>query len=322
MARSVWVSQGIASTAPPPHVPRPRANRSRAIRSACGPRSAAAGLLRRARSAGLEGPEPRHRVRPGAIRGAGRDARASPPSLEWPWRRTPCTGARAPSWPSTSPLGCRSSRPMTTPRATACWRGCWPPTPSRRGRTGRGASRGASPTASTRRPPGRSSRPRPRTTSRCSARTSREAARQPTGSSPRAVPWATHVVRHRLAHDRRRRARMVFERGRTTPHRGRWLDAETHLRSLGPLADGLHRWEARMATGVMHQIRIHARLRPRPRRRPALWRGRCRRDPRPFRPAPPRLRGPASTRPPAPPTGGRRRDPRPRTSAGWRRRWE
>ncbi len=46
---------------------------------------------------------------------------------------------------------------------------------------------------------------------------------------------------------------MVIERGRATPHRGRWYDADTRLRHLGgPL------WEAVIVTGVMHQIRLHA----------------------------------------------------------------
>jgi len=47
--------------------------------------------------------------------------------------------------------------------------------------------------------------------------------------------------------------RMVVQRGRSTPHRGRWYSAETRFRRVaGPL------FEARMRTGVMHQIRVHA----------------------------------------------------------------
>lgn len=74
----------------------------------------------------------------------------------------------------------------------------------------------------------------------------------------RGVPWETHTVRFRLAHDRRKKSRMTFERGRETPHRGRWLDAETTFRRLGRCGPGLWRWEARMRTGVTHQIRVHA----------------------------------------------------------------
>jgi 23S rRNA-/tRNA-specific pseudouridylate synthase len=50
---------------------------------------------------------------------------------------------------------------------------------------------------------------------------------------------------------------MVVQRGQQTPHRGRWLPAETHFRWLGQAGD-FGCWEARMRTGVMHQIRVHA----------------------------------------------------------------
>lgn len=74
----------------------------------------------------------------------------------------------------------------------------------------------------------------------------------------RQVPWTRHTVRHRLAHDKRRKRRMVFERGRSTPHRGKWLEAETRLTRLQSLPGGLWLWQAEMRTGVMHQIRVHA----------------------------------------------------------------
>lgn len=74
----------------------------------------------------------------------------------------------------------------------------------------------------------------------------------------RRPPWDQHRVAHRLAHDRRRKGRMVYERGRTTPHRGRWIDAETAFGLLGAGPAGTRLWEARMRTGVMHQIRVHA----------------------------------------------------------------
>lgn len=46
---------------------------------------------------------------------------------------------------------------------------------------------------------------------------------------------------------------MVHERGRTTPHRGRWYPAHTELsRHRGAT------WKALITTGVMHQIRAHA----------------------------------------------------------------
>lgn len=73
----------------------------------------------------------------------------------------------------------------------------------------------------------------------------------------RDVPWDAHEVGTRIAHHPRRRSRMVVERGRNTPHRGRWAEARTVFRRLGS-AGGLWLWEARMRTGVMHQIRLHA----------------------------------------------------------------
>ncbi len=67
------------------------------------------------------------------------------------------------------------------------------------------------------------------------------------------VPWSAHEVETPIAHHPRRRDRMVVQRGRNTPHRGRWYPATTTLRHIdGPL------WEATMRTGVMHQIRVHA----------------------------------------------------------------
>ncbi len=69
----------------------------------------------------------------------------------------------------------------------------------------------------------------------------------------RDVPWSTNACDRSLAHDRRHRGRMVVQRGARTPHRGRWLPAQTHFRRIeGRL------WEATMRTGVMHQIRLHA----------------------------------------------------------------
>jgi 23S rRNA-/tRNA-specific pseudouridylate synthase len=46
---------------------------------------------------------------------------------------------------------------------------------------------------------------------------------------------------------------MVVQRSETTPHRGRWLAAETQFERRGARL-----WQARMRTGVMHQIRVHA----------------------------------------------------------------
>ena len=51
---------------------------------------------------------------------------------------------------------------------------------------------------------------------------------------------------------------MIVERGKATPHRGRWLHADTELRRLGRLPEGLGAWEAVIRTGVTHQVRAHA----------------------------------------------------------------
>jgi 23S rRNA pseudouridine1911/1915/1917 synthase len=65
--------------------------------------------------------------------------------------------------------------------------------------------------------------------------------------------WDEHVVEVPIAHDPRHRGRVVVQRGRDTPHRGRWLPARTVFRRV----DG-RLFEAEMRTGVMHQIRVHA----------------------------------------------------------------
>lgn len=72
------------------------------------------------------------------------------------------------------------------------------------------------------------------------------------------VPWDAHTVDTPIAHDRRRRSRMVVERGRATPHRGKWYPAHTVFRRVGPVMAGLWCWEAVITSGVMHQIRVHA----------------------------------------------------------------
>lgn len=69
----------------------------------------------------------------------------------------------------------------------------------------------------------------------------------------RDVPWNENACAARLAHDKRHKGRMIVERGASTPHRGRWYDAETRFRRVrGRL------FEAVIRTGVMHQIRAHA----------------------------------------------------------------
>jgi|GEM_PF-743027 len=74
----------------------------------------------------------------------------------------------------------------------------------------------------------------------------------------RNVPWDNNTVDRPIAHDRRRKGRVVVQRGRNTPHRGRWREARTEFTRIGPVDGGLWMWRAVMHTGVMHQIRVHA----------------------------------------------------------------
>lgn len=67
------------------------------------------------------------------------------------------------------------------------------------------------------------------------------------------VAWSDHRVDLPIAHDARRHSRMIVRRGQDTPHRGRWYPARTTL-----IRQGEHLWEARIETGVTHQIRVHA----------------------------------------------------------------
>lgn len=69
----------------------------------------------------------------------------------------------------------------------------------------------------------------------------------------RQVPWSENRCELSIGHARRKKRRMVVQRGPDTPHRGKWLDASTDFVRLGP-----HLWQATMRTGVMHQIRVHA----------------------------------------------------------------
>jgi 23S rRNA pseudouridine1911/1915/1917 synthase len=69
----------------------------------------------------------------------------------------------------------------------------------------------------------------------------------------RSVPWRNHECARPIAHDPRRKGRVVVQRGKATPHRGRWREAETVFQWVhGDV------FEATMSTGVMHQIRVHA----------------------------------------------------------------
>lgn len=73
----------------------------------------------------------------------------------------------------------------------------------------------------------------------------------------REVPWEKHTVETPIAHDPRRKDRMICARGAATPHRGRWYPAKTSFRRLVTVGE-FTVWEAVIETGVTHQIRVHA----------------------------------------------------------------
>lgn len=73
------------------------------------------------------------------------------------------------------------------------------------------------------------------------------------------VPWNTHAISMAIAHHPKNKRKMVVQRGRNTPHRGRWYPAETAFRFVERVNE-LNLWEATMKTGVMHQIRLHAAM--------------------------------------------------------------
>ncbi|MEE2750334.1 MAG: RNA pseudouridine synthase, partial [Myxococcota bacterium] len=71
--------------------------------------------------------------------------------------------------------------------------------------------------------------------------------------SSKEVPWSEHHVTTPIAHHKTQRRAMTVQRGKNTPHRGKWYPADTRFRRIkGDL------WEAIITTGVMHQIRVHA----------------------------------------------------------------
>jgi len=72
------------------------------------------------------------------------------------------------------------------------------------------------------------------------------------------VPWDSHTVTTPIAHDKRRKSRMIVQRGTDTPHRGRWYPAHTELLRVAPVPGGGWVWSAVITSGVMHQIRVHS----------------------------------------------------------------
>lgn len=71
--------------------------------------------------------------------------------------------------------------------------------------------------------------------------------------SIRDATWREERCTRALAHHQKNKRKMVAQRGPLSAKRGEWFPAETRFRRLGPCL-----FEARMRTGVMHQIRVHA----------------------------------------------------------------
>jgi 23S rRNA-/tRNA-specific pseudouridylate synthase len=69
----------------------------------------------------------------------------------------------------------------------------------------------------------------------------------------RQVGWETNQCVFEIAHDRRKKGKMVVRRGANTPHRGKWYRAESMFTHLWRDV-----WEVTITTGVTHQIRVHA----------------------------------------------------------------
>jgi 23S rRNA-/tRNA-specific pseudouridylate synthase len=67
------------------------------------------------------------------------------------------------------------------------------------------------------------------------------------------VPWDQNTCDKAIAHDKQRRSRMIVQRGKNTPHRGKWYPAVTEFKRIKAKI-----WQAAMQTGVTHQIRTHA----------------------------------------------------------------
>jgi 23S rRNA pseudouridine1911/1915/1917 synthase len=67
------------------------------------------------------------------------------------------------------------------------------------------------------------------------------------------VPWHSNECDRAIAHDRRRKRRMIVQRGKSTPHRGKWYPANTRFERLKGRV-----WRVCITTGVTHQIRVHA----------------------------------------------------------------
>lgn len=67
------------------------------------------------------------------------------------------------------------------------------------------------------------------------------------------VPWDRNGCDKPLAHAKKKRGRMVAQRGHHTAHRGKWYPATTAFERIrGRL------FRATMSSGVTHQVRVHA----------------------------------------------------------------
>lgn len=71
--------------------------------------------------------------------------------------------------------------------------------------------------------------------------------------SKKDVPWSSNIITIPIAHDLNKKSKMVVMRGKSTPHRGAWFETSTEFSRITK-----NRWEVKITTGVMHQIRVHA----------------------------------------------------------------
>ncbi len=69
--------------------------------------------------------------------------------------------------------------------------------------------------------------------------------------------WQHHTISAPLGHDPKKKKRMTPRRGKNTKIRGKWYNAQTEFFHHHRAA-GVSLWGAKMRSGVMHQIRVHA----------------------------------------------------------------
>lgn len=69
------------------------------------------------------------------------------------------------------------------------------------------------------------------------------------------VPWDRNVCDAPIASHKTKKAVVIVQRGRNTPHRGKWYPARTRFERV---VKGRNLFRAIIQTGMRHQIRAHA----------------------------------------------------------------